>query len=62
MHKDLAERIASEKLLYEKGFEIPSNPRHDGYQRILASIIIRRFDRKSSNVKGIKSETKPNPH
>ena len=36
--KDL-ERIASDKVLRDKAFNIAKNPKYDGYQRTLASMI-----------------------
>ena len=37
--KDLARRTASNKVLRDKAFNIAKNPRYDGYQRGLASIV-----------------------
>ena len=45
------ERTQSDKVLRDKAFEITSNPKHDGYQRGLASMVYKFFDKKS--VKGI---------
>ena len=36
--KDLERRIASDKFLREKAFNIAKNPKYDGYQRRLVSI------------------------
>ena len=41
--KDLARRAASDKVLREKGFNIIKNPKDDGYQRVLASMVFRYF-------------------
>ena len=38
--KDLARRTASDKILKDKAFNIAKNPKYDGYQRGLASMII----------------------
>ena len=46
-YKDLAEKIQSGNVLREKLFEIASNPRFDGYQRGLASMVYRFLDKKS---------------
>ena len=46
--KDLAERAQSDKVLRDKAFKIPSDPRHDGYQRGLASMVYNFFVKKSS--------------
>ena len=45
--KDLARRTASDKILRDKAFNIAKNPKHDGYQRVLASMIYKFFDEKS---------------
>ena len=37
--KDLARRTASDKVLRDKAFNIAKNPKYDGYQRGLASMI-----------------------
>ena len=37
--KDLARRTAADKFLRDKAFNIVKDPRHDGYQRGLASIV-----------------------
>ena len=46
--KDLVKRTQSDKVLNDKAFKIASNPNYDGYQRGLASMIYKFFDRKSS--------------
>ena len=38
--KDLAKRIASDKVLRDKAFNTAKNPKYDGYQRGLASMTI----------------------
>ena len=45
--KDLARRTASDKVLRDKAFNIAKNPNYDGYQRGLASIVYKFFDKKS---------------
>ena len=37
--KDLAKRTTSDKVLRDKVFTIAKNPKYDGYQRGLASIV-----------------------
>ena len=37
--KDFTRRIASDKILRDKAFNIARNPKYDGYQRGLASMI-----------------------
>ena len=46
--KDLSRRIASDKILPEKAFDIAKNPKYDGYKRGLASVIYNLFDKKTS--------------
>ena len=45
--KDLARRTASDKVLRDKAFNIAKNPKYDGYQRGLASMFYKFFDKKS---------------
>ena len=37
--KGLTRRAASDKILFDKAFNIAENPKYDGYQRGFASII-----------------------
>ena len=37
--KDLVKRTQSDKVLGDKAFKIASNPKYDGYQRELASMV-----------------------
>ena len=46
--KDLAKRTQSDKALRDKVFKITSNLKYDGYQRGLASMVYKFFDKKSS--------------
>ena len=46
--KDLTRRTASDKISRDKGFNITKNPKNDGYQRGLASIGYKFFDKKTS--------------
>ena len=45
--KDLAKRTQSDKVLRDKAFTIASDPKCDGYQRGLASMVYTCFDKKS---------------
>ena len=45
--KDIARRTASDKVLRDKDFNIAKNPKYDGYQRGLASMVYKFFDKKS---------------
>ena len=69
-HKDLINRKKSDKVLRDKAYDIASNPEYDGYQRGLASMIYKFFDKKStaepsalartgSGFKKLKNMTKP---
>ena len=46
--KDLTRRSASDKILCDKAFNIAKNPKYDGYQRGLASMVYKFFDKKTS--------------
>ena len=46
--KHLAKRTQSDKVLRNKAFKIASDPKYDGYQRGLASMVYKFFDKKSS--------------
>ena len=45
--KDLKRRTFSDKVLSNKAFNIVKNPKYDGYQRGLASVLYKFFDKKS---------------
>ena len=45
--KDLAWRIASDKILKDKVFDIAKTPKYDGFQRELSSMVYKFFDKKS---------------
>ena len=46
-HKDLINRTEADKVLRDKPYDIGSNPEYDGYQRGLASMVYKFFDKKS---------------
>ena len=48
--KDLKRRIDSDKILRDKAFYIAKNPDYDGYQRGLASMVYKFFDKKSASL------------
>ena len=50
--KDLAKRTFADKVLKDKAFKIANDQKYDGYQRGLASIVYKFFDKKS-RVSGI---------
>ena len=41
--KDLTRKIASNKILRDKEFNIVINPKYDGYQKRLASVVYKFF-------------------
>ena len=63
--KDLIKRTQSDKVLRYKAFKIASDPKYDGYQTGLDSMVYKFFDKKFSR-SGVaaslanKSDTKPN--
>ena len=60
LHKDLINRTKSDNVLRDKTYNIASNPEYDGYQRGLASMVYKFFDKKSmgSGFKKLKNTTK----
>ena len=46
-HKGLINRTKADKVLRDKAYNIASNPKYDGYQRGLASMVYKFFDKKS---------------
>ena len=46
--KDLNRRTFSGKVLRDEAFNIAENPKYDGYQRGLASMVYNFFDKKST--------------
>ena len=57
--KDLTKRTAADKVLEDKAFNIAKDLKYDGYQRGLASVVYKFFDKKSKG-SGIKNEIKQN--
>ena len=55
--KDLEKRTQSDKVWRDKAFKIASDPKYDGYQRGLASMVYKVFDKTSS---GSGVATEPN--
>ena len=53
--EDLTRRTALDKILRDKAFNIAKNPKFDGYQRKLASLVYKFFDKKTSG-SGIKNQ------
>ena len=50
--KDLIKRTQSDRVLKDKEFKIASDPKYDGYERGLASMVYKFFD-KMSKASGI---------
>ena len=57
--KDLARRTASDKDLKDKAFSIAKNPKYDEYQRDLASMVYKYFDKRSKG-SSVNNEIKQN--
>ena len=55
--KDLKRRKQSDKVLKDKAYKVAVNPRYDGYERGLASMAYKFFDKKSKG-RGIKENQK----
>ena len=56
-YKDLEKRTQSDKALKDKAFAIASNPKFDDYQRGLATMVCKFFDRKSKGA-GVENKIK----
>ena len=54
--KDLVKRTQSDKILRDKAFKTANDPKYDGYQRGLASMVYKFFDKRSSG-SGISNES-----
>ena len=48
--KDLVKRTQSDNVLKDKAFKIVSDPKYDGYQRGLLSMLCKFFDKKSASL------------
>ena len=46
--KDLIKRTVADKILKNRAFNIAKDPKYDGYQRVLASMVYKFFDSKVS--------------
>ena len=47
-HRDLINRTEADKFLRDKAYDIASNPEYDGYQRGLATMVYKFFDKKAT--------------
>ena len=52
---DLTRRTSSDKIIRDEAFNIVKNPKYDGYQSGLASMVYKVFDKKTCG-SGIKNE------
>ena len=57
--KDLNRRTSADKVLHDKTIDIAKNPKYDGYQRGLASMVYKYFNKKTSG-SGIKNKNVSN--
>ena len=48
--KDIKRRTVSNKTLRDKAFNVAKNPKYDGYQRGLAPMVYKFFDKKSASL------------
>ena len=53
--KDLYRKTLPDKVLSDKAFNLAKDPKYDGYKRLLASLVYKSFDKKTSG-SGIKNE------
>ena len=51
--KDLARITAADKVLRDKAFNVAKDPKYDGYQRGLTSMVYRFFDKKNAGIRSI---------
>ena len=60
-NKDLIKRTGADKSLKNKAFDIAKDPKYDGYQRGLASMVYKFFDKKSvgSGAKHVNTKITP---
>ena len=58
--KDLKRRTVSDKILRDNVFNIAKNPKYDGYERGLASMVYKFFDKKPTGSVAAYNEIKQN--
>ena len=56
--KDLGERSISDKILRDRAYEVDRNYGYDGYQRAVASMVCKFFDKVGSKCMGIGNKCK----
>ena len=57
--KDLTKRTVADKILRNKAFNIAKDPKHDGYQSGLASVVSKFFDKKSKRSGAVNTKLTP---
>ena len=59
--KDLIKRTVADKILKNKAYDIAKDPKYDGYQRGLASMVYKFFNKKSkgSGAKHVNTKVTP---
>ena len=57
-YKDLKDRTQSDVVLKNKAYKIAADPKYNGYERALASIVWKYFNERSKKVIGLGIETK----
>ena len=48
--KELGKRIALDEYFRDKAFNVAKNPKYDGYQRGLTSMVYKYFDKKTTSL------------
>ena len=59
--KDFTKRTVADKILRNRAFNIAKDPKYDGYQRRLASMVYKIFDKKSTGSGAKQVNTKLTP-
>ena len=59
--KDLTKRTVADKILRDKAVNVAKDPKYDGYQRGLASMVYKFFDKKSEG-SGVNTKLTPKKH
>ena len=57
--KDLTKRTVANNILRNRAFNIAKDPKYDGYQRGLASMVYKFFDKKSKRNGSVNTEITP---
>ena len=54
--KDLVKRTISDKILKDKAYEVARNGKYDGYQRVLASMVYKFFNKKTGSGESVNEQ------